>query len=141
MLKVEAQARLIRVLRLAGSSATEGWCSAEPDLASSSASSLPFKKQWPGTHSTSRHLSALSRATAACTSFTPSSGACELPTASTSDLRSHMRGALRQSSFSSNHEWLSPSLLLFETLSMPRVPTQLGLGKYRHKLKQARRLC
>ncbi len=32
VLKVEAQVRRIRALRVAGSSATSGWCSAEPDF-------------------------------------------------------------------------------------------------------------
>ncbi len=41
MLKVKEQARRIEALRLAGSSATEGHCSAEPGLASSSASRCP----------------------------------------------------------------------------------------------------
>ncbi len=63
---------------------------------------IAFRRKW--THSTSRHLSALSRATAACTSLLPSSDACKLPTASTIDLQSYMRRTLRQSSFPSSDE-------------------------------------
>ncbi len=92
-LEVEVQVHRIRALRVAGSSASGDWCSVEPSLASSSASSLPIKAQWPGTHNTSRHLSALSCATAACTGLIPSSHACELPTVSTSDLQLHMNRA------------------------------------------------
>ncbi len=103
VMNVEAQVRLIRALRVTGSSAASGWSSAEPDLASSSPILLPFRSQWPGTHSTSRHLSALSRATATCTSLIPSSGVSGFPTASTSDLQSHMCMALHQSSCSSSH--------------------------------------
>ncbi len=33
VLKVEVHVHLIKALRVAGSSATSGWCSAEPDLA------------------------------------------------------------------------------------------------------------
>ncbi len=53
------QVRRMTALRVAQSSLTSGWCSAEPSFASSSASSLPCRPQWPGTHRTSRHLSAL----------------------------------------------------------------------------------
>ncbi len=50
------QTRRMTALRVALSSRTGGWWSAEPSLASSLASSLPYRPQWPGTHRTSRSL-------------------------------------------------------------------------------------
>ena len=96
--------RRMSAARVDESKGTLGWATSEPSFASKSASSLPRRLQWPGTHRIRTSFFLQSSAIADCIRCTSPSGWLEFARVSTMVLLSQSTSADCQSTYSSSHK-------------------------------------